>query len=432
MPIALPTYGAPIPTLVTVDPTVSGQEQANLHTRWHPDIPSICAIELDKAFKVECMDWAGCQIKNDDCADDVLDLDHDRDHHLSGPFEVPGAQPGDALAVDILDIQPHPKSPWGYCFTQPGLGSLDHPAEEPVKVAKSIWDFVGVEASSRHVPHVSFHARSHPGVIGTAPSAELLAEWVKRESGLQARASSHGVELASLPTPHGAYVGQELDPKLRKKIYEEGARTGPARETGGNIDVASLVRGSRIYLPVSVPGAKLSIGDLHFCEADGEPTTAIEMSGVATLRVNLIKNGVDKLGLKQPMYITSPSEAKYPRQVVFQGTSVDHLGTQTDRDGLTAYQNASWNAMAYLQKFGYTREQSYILMSAAPMETKIIATANRPNMTVSVGIPTDIFDFDIMPNPEGLKKLDIGPPAFLSPEREAEFLKSGGGCGHGH
>lgn len=63
----------------------------------------IGAIELGQVFKVECIDYSGGQVINDDCADDVLDLDHDSDHHLSGPFHVPGAEPGDVLEIDILE-----------------------------------------------------------------------------------------------------------------------------------------------------------------------------------------------------------------------------------------------------------------------------------------------------------------------------------------
>lgn len=80
----------------------------------------------------------------------------------------------------------------------------------------------------------------HPGLIGTAPSAELLATWNARETGLiQANAASvPPVGFAPLAT--GAYVGQDLDPKVRDKIHREGARTIPGREHGGNCDVSFL------------------------------------------------------------------------------------------------------------------------------------------------------------------------------------------------
>jgi formamidase len=143
----------------------------------------------------------------------------------------------------ISSIVPFDSQSWGYSITLPNLGSLDHPDHE-TKPFKSIWDFHGAETSSRHIPHVSFHGRPHPGVIGNAPSQELLDAWNERE----AQAAGEGAEGLSLPLSTGAYVGQELDPELRERIYREGARTAPGREHGGNIDIGSLTRGSKMYL----------------------------------------------------------------------------------------------------------------------------------------------------------------------------------------
>lgn len=301
-------------------------------------------------------------------------------------------------------------------------------------MTKTIWDFAGGETSSRHVPHVSFQGRAHPGVIGTAPSAELLAKWVKREGAVaEAQKSTHGPGGVgvSLPLVAGAYVGQDMDETLRRKIYAQGARTSPGREHGGNIDIASLCRGSKVFLPVFVEGAKLSVGDTHFCQSDGEPTTAIEMPGVVTLRVNVVKNGVQTLGLTSPMYQTSPSEPTYPNKLVFTGLSTtDDGAVQTDRDGMTAYRNASWNAMQYLQKMGYSREQAYVILSASPCEAKVVATANQPNMVISVGIPVDIFKFDILPRSMDKPRPAITGPAVLTEERKAAVQQNGQNGAH--
>jgi formamidase len=125
------------------------------------------------------------------------------------------------------------------------------------------------------------------------------------------------------------------------------------------------------------------------------------MSGIVTLRVNLIRGGVALLSLKSPMYQTSPSEPSYPRRLVFTGLSVLPNGVQTDCSGLVAYRNAAFSAIEYLQKLGFSREQAYILLSVAPIETKVVATANRPNFVVSLGLPIDIFHFDILPSALG-------------------------------
>jgi formamidase len=161
---------------------------------------------------------------------------------------------------------------------------------------------------------------------------------------------------------------------------------------------------------------------LHFCEADGEPTTAIEMAGIATLRVNLIPGGIRAMSLRAPIYETTFSQLHYSEQVVFTGLSVDLNGSQTNCGGLVSYRNAAFSAMDYLQMFGFTREQAYILLSVAPIETKVVATANRPNFVVSIGIPIAIFDFDIRPRALGQPARAMAGPADISAARRAELV----------
>ena len=74
------------------------------HNRWHPDIPIVAWFKPGDEFRVECYDWTGGQIKNDDSANDIRDVDLSKVHYLSGPFGVEGAEPGDLLVVDINDI----------------------------------------------------------------------------------------------------------------------------------------------------------------------------------------------------------------------------------------------------------------------------------------------------------------------------------------
>ena len=75
-----------------------------------------------------------------------------------------------------------------------------------------------------------------------------------------------------------------------KAASMEAARTVPPREHGGNCDIKNLSRGSRVFFPVYVKGAGLSMGDIHFSQGDGEITFcgAIEMAGWLDLRVGLI------------------------------------------------------------------------------------------------------------------------------------------------
>jgi len=66
------------PTLISVDVSKPAWEQdpeKPLHNRWHPDIPAVASVKEGEIFKVECIDWTGGQIKNDDSADDVKGVD---------------------------------------------------------------------------------------------------------------------------------------------------------------------------------------------------------------------------------------------------------------------------------------------------------------------------------------------------------------------
>lgn len=83
-----------------------------------------------------------------------------------------------------------------------------------------------------------FAGVSHPGLIGTAPSAELLATWNKREGALIEAHINSVPPVAFGPLANGAYVGQDIPDDVLAKIYREGARTIPGREHGGNCDVS--------------------------------------------------------------------------------------------------------------------------------------------------------------------------------------------------
>ena len=63
----------------------------------------VAEIEEGQAFRVECIDYSGGQVKNNDSIEDIECMHHDTDHHLSGPFWVPNARPEDALEIEILE-----------------------------------------------------------------------------------------------------------------------------------------------------------------------------------------------------------------------------------------------------------------------------------------------------------------------------------------
>src|SRR5882762_178784 len=101
-------------TLIKVDLTKSAYENDKIHNRWHPDIPIVEWVNPGDDFIIETVDWTGGFIKNNDSADDVRDIDLSIVHFLSGPIGVKGAEPGDLLVVDLLDVGPLKESLWGF------------------------------------------------------------------------------------------------------------------------------------------------------------------------------------------------------------------------------------------------------------------------------------------------------------------------------
>ena len=89
----------------TVDQAKSMRDQAVPgHNRWHPDVPVATMVRPGQNIRVECREWTDAQIGNNDSANDVRDVQLPRVHVLSGPIAVKGAEPGDILVVDLLDV----------------------------------------------------------------------------------------------------------------------------------------------------------------------------------------------------------------------------------------------------------------------------------------------------------------------------------------
>jgi formamidase len=224
--------------------------------------------------------------------------------------------------------------------------------------------------------------------------------------------------LATLPFGPTAHMGR-LKGDAKDNAAATGARTVPGREHGGNCDIKDLSRGSKIYFPVYVPGAGLSMGDLHFSQGDGEITFcgAIEMAGWVHLKVSLIKDGMAKYGIKNPIFKPSPITPKYDDHLIFEGVSVDEYGKQHYLDVTVAYRQACLNAIEYLKKFGYSGAQAYSILGTAPVQGHISGVVDIPNACATLWIPTGIFDFDINPSEAGPTKfLDGSIQMPLSPD----------------
>ena len=195
-------------TLIKVDLNAKPEEQDIMHNRWHPDIPMVAMVDPGDEFRVECVDWTGGQVANTDDASDIKYVDLSKVHYLSGPIGVRGAEPGDLLAVDILDVGMLEDSLWGFTgiFAKENGGSFL--VEHYPEARKTCWDYHGIKTTSRHIPGVEFAGIRHPGLIGTLPSKELLDVWNKREKELFDTNPDRVPALCTLPYADTAHMGR--------------------------------------------------------------------------------------------------------------------------------------------------------------------------------------------------------------------------------
>ena len=288
-------------------------------------------------------------------------------HPLTGPLEVRGARPGDVLEVEVLGYE---TDDFAWTAIWPGSGFLGDLFPDPFLAR---WELDGERARSSDVPGVAVPAGVFAGVIGVAPSRELFTRAREREAELAAR----GGEF-ELPSPDWAAPPSAAD----------GLRTYPPRENGGNIDVRDLVVGSRLLLPVGVPGAMLSIGDLHFAQGDGEVCiSAIETGGSATVRVGLRSEGW------RPRFPAWETPARAGRRYfATTGIPLADDGTNEHLDLNLATRRALIEMLEWLEhEHGLGREPAYVLMSAA-VELRVSELVDAPNALVSAALPLDVFE----------------------------------------
>ena len=213
-------------------------------------------------------------------------------HICVGPVAVEGAAPGDILEIEILDIVPRPSQApefvgrsfgsngavwWGYHYkellTEPRprevvtLYELVHHGE--ALCAHAIYNF-------RWTPQRDPYGVLHPTIDypGIPVDHGTVTKTYDPLNGIHIRVRPHFGIISLAPD----YAGL-LD-------------STPPSAFGGNIDNWRLGAGSRLYLPVAVAGALLSVGDPHASQGDGEISgTAIECSLIGTFRLNLHRRG---------------------------------------------------------------------------------------------------------------------------------------------
>ena len=412
----------------SVDQAKSMRDQAVPgHNRWHPDIPPAAtrsgpAVE----FRVECREWTDAQIGNNDSANDVRDVDltgatcsaaRSRSRAPS-PATCSSSTSSTSARSPPQEVGDAPGQGWGYTGIFAKVNGGGFLTDYFPDAYKAIWDFHGQKATSRHIPGVRYTGITHPGLFGTAPSAELLARWNAREQALIDTDPDRVPPLALPPLEEQrarrhAQRGRRWPDRPRRRAHRA-RRARTAATTTSRTSPAAPASSTRC----TSPGALLSGGDLHFSQGDGEITFcgAIEMGGFIDFDVDLIKGGMETYGVTtNPILMPGNVEPRYTEFVTFIGISVDHdTDTNYYIDATVAYRSACLNAIEYLKKFGYSGEQAYLLLGSAPIEGRVSGVVDIPNACCSLYLPTAIFDFDIRPTADGPQSGDRGSAAKSS------------------
>jgi amidase len=196
-----------------------------------PDLEPVLEVEPCATVTFETNDCFTGQITSED--DLVTEIDFDRVNSATGPVAVRGAEPGDSLVAEILDIRP---VEIGFACLIPGFGQLIDKVESPVTRLFRVQDG-WIEMNER----VRFPARPMVGVVGVATDGETLGN-------------------------------------------------GLAGRHGGNLDDHLHGKGARMYFPVRQPGGMFAVGDMHASMGDGEVCfTGVEIAGEVDIRFDLLK-----------------------------------------------------------------------------------------------------------------------------------------------
>jgi amidase len=196
-----------------------------------PQLEPVLVVEPRETVTFETNDCFTGQIRSED--DLVTEIDLDRINSATGPVAVKGAEPGDSLVAEIVDIRP---IEWGVATLIPGFGQLIDRVQGPVTRRFEVRD-----GQVRMNERVSFPARPMVGVVGVATDGETLSN-------------------------------------------------GLAGRHGGNLDDHLHGPGARIYFPVRQPGGMFAVGDMHASMGDGEICfTGVEIAGEVDIRFDLLK-----------------------------------------------------------------------------------------------------------------------------------------------
>jgi formamidase len=347
------------------------------HNRYHPDIAPVFEIGEGEEIALETRDSMDGQVTPTTTVADFPSINAGAIHPLTGPVFVKGAEPGDIVEIEFTDIIAQPV---GFSVIVPGLGFLRDVMTDPF-VAH--WRIADGWATAAEIPGVRIPGAPFMGVSGVAPSPEKLAAWTAREQRV--------IDAGGLAFPPDVNGAVPTGP-----CALSGLRTLPPRENGGNFDVKQLTKGSKLFLPVYVPGALFSTGDGHFAQGDGEVcVTAVEMGATAVVRFKLHKGLAGRRKFVSPVfshpgYFAEPRFAAPERFLGVMGMPINAAG-EIEAENLTlACRNAVLNMMELLQERGFSREQAYVICSVA-VDLRVSNVVDVPNYVVSALLPEAIF-----------------------------------------
>jgi amidase len=214
--------------VATIDEVIT---RDNVIWAFGPDIEAVTEVDPGAVVKFETNDCFTGQIRSEE--DLVTEIDFNRINSATGPVAVRGAEPGDSLIVELLEVNP---IDWGVATLIPGYGQLDKQVRSPVTKIFKVQDG-WIEMDER----IRFRAQPMVGVVGVATESDTLTN--------------------ALPGQHG-----------------------------GNLDNHLHGPGARIYFPVRQPGGLFAVGDMHARMGDGEICgTGVEIAGEVTVRFDVLK-----------------------------------------------------------------------------------------------------------------------------------------------
>ncbi|UCH18934.1 MAG: acetamidase/formamidase family protein [Burkholderiales bacterium] len=368
---------------------------ANCFNRYHPAIKPVLSAKPGQLITFETRDALDSDLKIDSVPKDVLAIDLNLVHPLTGPVSIEGAVRGDVLAVTLIDIEP---DEYGYTTVVPGFGFLRDRFPDPF-VAN--WKLTRVDATSDQLPGVRIPFNGFMGTVGVLPGAAEVDAWEAREAQL---AKAGGVALP--PQPTGALPAAVCGPNGSNK--DKCLRTIPPRENGGNMDVKHMVVGTTLLLPCFVDGCGLFIGDVHYAQGDGEVAgTAIEMGAKVTVRTE-VRKGMASM-MKAGPHFEGGSQLKKLEPDVFHATVAyplkkagevppqhkylngDKIAPLTNlSEDLTSAARASLNEMIdWLSKtYSWSPVQAYVYTSVA-CDLRISNVVDVPNYAVTTICPLE-------------------------------------------